>query len=156
MAVASSFRGILPRLRDIVTASPQTGGRRMAEKQEIERPVGETVLVAYVTVHLTSGDSFQLLPFQDDADVKSRVTDLLDDWVKSGYLVRGGHIHPWHQVKLVEATSVTELSRRDSEQDLTEWQISDLTHLQQAFWKTKHPRKSKKDGEQEKKNGNAT
>jgi hypothetical protein len=114
----------------------------MADKKETERPESGTVLVAYVTVHLTSGDSFELLPFQDDVDVKSKVTDLLDDWAKSGYLVRGGHIHPWHQVKLVEAT-VTELSRRDSEQQLIEWQTSDLTHLQQAFWKTKHHRKSK-------------
>jgi hypothetical protein len=128
----------------------------MADKKETERPEDETVLAAYVTVHLTSGDSFELLPFRDDADVKSKVTDLLDDWAKSGYLVRGGHIYPWHQVKLVEATSVTELSRRDSEQQLVEWQTSDLTHLQQAFWKTKHPRKSKQDGEQEKKQGNST
>jgi hypothetical protein len=124
----------------------------MADKKEIERPERETVLLAHVTVHLTSGDSFELLPFRDDADVKSRVTDLLDDWAKSGYLVRGGNIYPWHQVKLVEATSVTELSRRDSEQPLVEWQTSDLSHLQQAFWKTKHPRKS----EQEKKQSNST
>ena len=128
----------------------------MADKKETERRESEIVLVAHVTVHLTSGDSFQLLPFQDDADVKSRVTDLLDDWVKSGYLVRGGRIHPWHQVTLVEATSVTELSRRDSEQQFLEWQTSDLTHLQQSFWKTKHPRKNKKDGEQERRNGNST
>jgi hypothetical protein len=128
----------------------------MADKKETERPESETVLVAYVTVHLASGDSFELLPFQDHVDVKSKVTDLLDDWAKSGYLVRGGHIHPWHQVKLVEATSVTELPRRDSEQQLIEWQTSDLTHVQQAFWKTKQHRKSKQDGEQEKNQGNST
>jgi hypothetical protein len=123
----------------------------MADKKEIERPESETVLLAHVTVHLTTGDSFELLPVRDDADVKSRVTDLLDDWVKSGYLVRGGNIYPWHQVKLVEASSVTELSRRDSEQQLVEWQTSDLSHLQQAFWKTKQARKS----DQEKKQSNS-
>jgi hypothetical protein len=122
----------------------------MADSKEMERPESETVLVAYVTVHLTSGDSFQLLPFQDPDDVKSRVTDLLDDWKKSGYLIRGGHIHPWHQIKLVEATSVIELSRRESEQQFTEWQSADLTHLQQAFWKTKHHREGKQTGENEK------
>ena len=42
----------------------------MADKKETERPEGETVLVANVTVHLTSGTSFELLPFQDDVDVK--------------------------------------------------------------------------------------
>ncbi len=47
--------------------------------------------------------------------------------------MRGGHIQPWHQVRLVEAASVTELARRDSEQQLIEWQTSDLTHLQQAL-----------------------
>ncbi len=79
LAVANSSRGILPRLRDIVIASPQTmpglrsigqrSRRRMSEWRTKKRRSGlenETVLQAYVTVHLTSGDSFELLPFQDD------------------------------------------------------------------------------------------
>ena len=54
----------------------------MADKKETERPEGETVLVANVTVHLTSGTSFELLPFQDDVDVKSSsmIGRSLDTW----------------------------------------------------------------------------
>ena len=112
----------------------------MADTKETERPQSDTVLVANVTVHLISGDSFPLLPFIDDVDVKSKVTALLDDWAKSGYLVRGSHIYPWHQVRLVEASSVTELSRSESDAQIIEWQTLDLAHLRQAFWKTKQPR----------------
>jgi hypothetical protein len=112
----------------------------MADKKDTEQPQNETVLVARVIVHLTSGASFELMPFLDHSDVKKKVTDLLEDWAKSGYLVRGSHIYPWHQVKLVEATSVVELSRHESEEHLIEWQKLDLASMQQAFWKTKQPR----------------
>ena len=105
------------------------------------------VFVARVTVHLLSGESFELLPFWDSQDVKSKVTDLLDDWASSGYLVRGSHIYPWHQVKLVEATSVSELTRYESDRQLVEWQARDLAHLRQSFWKVKEPRAKKQDGE---------
>ena len=37
----------------------------------------DTVLIAYATVHLESGESFELLPFEDANDVKSRVCDLI-------------------------------------------------------------------------------
>jgi hypothetical protein len=114
----------------------------MAETKATGRPQSETVLVAHVTGHRTAGNSFELLPFLDDAAVKSKVTDLLEDWAKPGYLVRGGHIYPWHQAKLVEATSVTELARSESEAHLIEWQKLDLGNMQQTFWKTKRPRKN--------------
>ncbi len=127
----------------------------MANTREAERPQNETVLVAHVTVHLISGDSFELLPFLDDVDVKSRVTDLLDDWAKSGYLVRGSQIYPWQQVKLVAATSVTELSRHESEAQRIERQALDSAHLQQAFWKTKQPRERKQEGGQKEGQGNS-
>lgn len=110
----------------------------MAETAQVD----DTVLAAYVTVHLQSGESFELLPFADTNDVKSKVTELVDDWSKSGYLIRGGHIYPWHQVRSVEATKVVEMSRAEWGQTLTEWKALDLSHLQQGFWKTKEPKKT--------------
>jgi len=120
----------------------------VADKKEIGQRQSETVFVAHVTVHLTSGDSFELLRFFDALDVKSKVTDLLDDWADSGYLVRCGHIYPWHQVRLAEATSVTELSRSEAERQLGEWQALDTA--QQSFWKIKQPRKKKQEDDQQK------
>lgn len=105
-----------------------------------------TVLVAHVTVHLQSGESFDLLPFRDDNDVKSRVTELIEDWCRSGYLIRGARIYPWHEVKLIESAPVEELTKSEAEQRLIEFQTLDLAHMQQSFWKTKRPRQQ--DGEE--------
>jgi hypothetical protein len=113
----------------------------------------ETVFIAYTVVHLASGESFELLPFWDSLDVKSKVTDLLDDWAKSGYLVRGNRIYPWHQVRLIEATSVTELSRHQAEQQIIEWQAKDLAHMQPSFWKVKQARRKKEDEQQKDQGG---
>jgi hypothetical protein len=106
----------------------------------------ESVLVAWATVHLDSGDSFELLPFEDTQDVKSKVSALIGDWAKSGFLIRGSEIIPWHRVQRVEATKVQELSRSDSKKQLEEWQAKDTARLQQSFWKTKQTREKKEDG----------
>ncbi len=108
-----------------------------------------TVLVAWVTVHLESGDSFELLPFEDAQDVKSKVSDLMKDWAKSGFLIRGSEIYPWHRVKRIVATKVEELSSTDSKRRLEEWQAKDTARLQQSFWKTKKAREKKDEGEGE-------
>lgn len=115
--------------------------------QRNEREQDETVLLAHVKVHMISGDSFELLPFEDPNDVKSRVSDLIGDWSKSGFLVRGSRIYPWHQVRLIEATSVEELSRGEARQRQEEWAARDVERLQQSFWRTKQPREKDKEGE---------
>jgi hypothetical protein len=111
------------------------------EKIEPQRAY-ETILLARVRVHLKSGESFELLPFEDTNDVKSKISDL-GDWSNSGFLIYGSLIYPWHQVKLVEATEVVELSRSESKQRLEEWNASALAHLQQSFWKTKQAKEKK-------------
>ncbi|MGC2298151.1 MAG: hypothetical protein WA476_05065 [Acidobacteriaceae bacterium] len=118
----------------------------MANTDEKNQQEDGTVLVAYLTVHLESGETFELLPFEDAQDVKSKVSDLMKDWAKSGFLIRGNHVYPWHGVKLVEATKVEELSRDESRLRVQEWQARDKARLQQSFWMTKHPRE-KKDGD---------
>ncbi|HEY1498162.1 MAG TPA: hypothetical protein VGF88_01165 [Acidobacteriaceae bacterium] len=120
----------------------------MADTNEKNPQENETVLVAYVTVHLESGESFELLPFEDAQDVKGKVGDLLQDWAKSGFLIRGSQVYPWHRVQIIEATKVEELSRSDSRRRLDEWQAKDVARLQQSFWKTKQARKKKDEGEE--------
>jgi hypothetical protein len=109
-----------------------------------------TVLVAWVTVHLESGDSFELLPFEDAQDVKSKVSDLMKDWAGSGFLIRGSEIYPWHRVKRIEATNVEELSRTDSQKRLEEWQARDTARMQQPLDKKNDKKEEGKAGEGDK------
>lgn len=126
----------------------------MAESQEStqdqnaqEKP--ETLLIAHVTVHLLTGESFELYPFVDPHDVKAKVSELMEGWHSSGFLLRGSRLYPWHQVRLLEATVVEEITRQEAQQRLLSWQAEDQAKAVQSFWKTKED-KSKKD---EKKDG---
>jgi hypothetical protein len=103
----------------------------------------DLVLIAHATVHLLNGQSFDLLPFVNAEDVKSAVMDLIESWAKSGFLLRGRYIYPWHQIARVEVISVEEVSRSASEQRLIDWEINDQYRLQQGFWKTKKAREKK-------------
>ncbi|MFP5227258.1 MAG: hypothetical protein ACLGXA_06480 [Acidobacteriota bacterium] len=121
----------------------------MANGDEKQEDMDETVLVAWVTVHLESGESFELLPFEDTEDVKRKVCDLMKAWAKSGFLIRGNQIYPWHRVRRVEAVKVEEMSRTDAQLRREEWQARETASLQQSFWKTKrmHPDKEESGGE---------
>jgi hypothetical protein len=103
----------------------------------------DTMLFAHATVFLANGESFELLPFASADDVKSEFNDFIESWVKSGFLLRGRRIYPWHQVVRLEVTSVEEISRSEAAQRLTDWEINDLYQVQQGFWKTKKPRAKK-------------
>lgn len=120
----------------------------MADTKSEKEPASDTVLVAWVTVHLDSDESFELLPFEDAEDVKGKVSDLMKDWAKSGFLIRGSEIIPWHRVVSVQATKVEELSREDSRRRRQEWEARETARMQQSFWKTKKAREKKdEDGE---------
>ena len=110
-----------------------------------ENKLPDTILIAHATVHLLNGESFDLLPFESAEDVKSKVNDLMESWAKSGFLLRGRYIYPWHQVQRIEVMSVEELSRQESEQQLIDWEINDQFRLQQDFWKTKKQREKKEE-----------
>jgi len=69
----------------------------------------------------------------------------MENWSKSGFLLRDRYIYPWHQVAHIEVTSVEEMSRSESEQRLVDWEIHDQYRLQQGFWKTKKAREKKDD-----------
>ena len=123
----------------------------MADANEKTELVNDTILVAYVTVHLESGESFELLPFEDVLDVKSKVKDLIKSWAQSGFLVRGGDIYPWHRVRRIQATTVEEISLNDAKLRREEWDARETARLQHNFWKTKRAREEKQGGEE--KNG---
>jgi hypothetical protein len=114
-----------------------------------ETKLADTVLIARATVYLMNGESFELLPFESTEDVKAEVTDLMESWAKSGFLLRGRYIYPWHQVARVEVTSVEEMSRSESEQRLIDWEKNDQHRLQQDFWKTKKAREKKDESKEQ-------
>jgi hypothetical protein len=113
-----------------------------------ETQLSDTILVAHAKVYLVGGETFDLLPFQSTEDVKSEVNDLMENWAKSGFLLRGRRIYPWHQVVRVEVTSVDELSRSEAAQQLVDWETHDLYRVQQNFWKMKKARGKKDEKEQ--------
>jgi len=121
----------------------------MADTDEKRGRGDETVLVAYVTVHLAEGEPFELIPFEDASDVKAKVSDLLADWAKSGFLIRGSEIIPWNQVRHIEAANVEELSPDESVLRRKQWESRETARLQQSFWKTKQAAE-KKDEEADK------
>ncbi len=125
----------------------------MAESQEStqnqnEQEKPETLLIAHVTVHLLTGESFELYPFVDPQDVKTKVSELIEGWHSSGFLLRGSRLYPWHQVRLLEATEVEEITRQEAQQRLLAWRAEDQAKAVQSFWKTKED-KSKKDEQKE-------
>lgn len=103
-------------------------------------------------MHLVDGKSFDLLPFESSEDVKSKITDLMENWAKSGFLLRGRYFYPWHQVVRIEVTSVEEVSRAESERQLVDWEMKDQYRLQQDFWKTKKQREKKEENTENKPN----
>ncbi len=109
----------------------------------------QTLLIAHVTAHLLNGESFELYPFVDDNDVKAKVSELVEGWAGSGFLLRGGRMYPWHQVRLLEATSVEEITRAEARQRLMSWEAADLARVQQSFWKTKQEAAGKDDKKEE-------
>jgi len=117
----------------------------MAEGYETTETERATVLVAHVRVHLESGESFELLPFEDAEDVKSKVCELMKAWAKSGFLIRGSEIYPWHRVRRIEAIKVEEVSIDAAELRGEEQQAQETARLQRSFWKTRRARKEKDD-----------
>jgi hypothetical protein len=120
----------------------------MADVKEKAPQQKGTMLVAWVTVHLAEGESFEMLPFEDENDVKAKVSDLLADWAKSGFLIRGSDIIPWNRVRRIEATKVEELSRDESALRRKEWESRETARLQQSFWRTKQAREKKEEGDE--------
>ena len=106
-------------------------------EQDEKQAQPDTLLIAHVTAHLLDGSSFELYPFVDPEDVKAKVSELVGGWAGSGFLLRGSRMIPWHQVRLLEATPVEEITRQEAQQRLLRWQAEDQLKAVQGFWKTK-------------------
>ncbi len=126
-------------------ADPHTEPNQDESKDSKHDPNKDTILIAHVTAQLTDGSNFELYPFLDPKDVKAKVTELVEGWASSGFLLRGSHLIPWSQVKLLEATSVEEITRQEAQQRLLTWQAEDQRRAVQNFWKTKQ---EPKDGDE--------
>jgi len=116
----------------------------MAETEEVPRE--NTLLVAQVRANLLTGGALDLLPFKHEQDVRSEVNKLIEDWSKTGFLLKENFFYPWHQVKNVEVVWVKALTQAEAKQYLDVWRL-DL-EAQKSFWKTRQPA-GKKDAEKE-------
>jgi hypothetical protein len=110
----------------------------------------ETLLIAHVTAHLLDGTAFELYPFVDENDVKAKVSELVEGWASSGFLLRGSHLIPWHQAKQLEATLVEEITYQEAQQRLMSWQAEDQLRAVKNFWKTKKEKEEEKGGKDDK------
>ncbi len=111
----------------------------MATKEEDKQAPAQpqVVLIAYLEAHLVSEESIDLLPIRHENDVKSDVTKLLEDWAKSGFLLRGNVAYPWHQVKQVVVTRIEELAPHEVHQRLLELEGASRAQMANGFWKTR-------------------
>ncbi len=91
------------------------------------------MLIAHLKAHLVSGDTVELLPVRHETDVKKEVTELLNNWASSGFLMREKYVYPWHQVKTVEI-AVENLSQEQAAQKMVNLQGSDRAKLNEEFW----------------------
>ena len=104
----------------------------------------QILLIAQLRAFLVSGESFDLLPIKHEQDVKSEVESLVDSWAKSGFLIHGRFIYPWHQVKQVEVTQVEEMPLQLAHQRFEELYAAERARTQEDFWRTRcaRPRRS--------------
>ncbi len=117
------------------------------KKQQGGEQQPQVILIAHLHAQLVSGETLKLLPIRHENDVKSDVIKLLEDWAKSGFLLRGNVAYPWHQVKLVEVTEIEELAPHEVHQRMLTLEGEDRAQMQQGFWKTRAVQKDEKDQE---------
>ncbi len=119
--------------------------KQMADEKEKDAPKEDVILIAEVRAYLVSGETIDLLPFKHEEDVRAEINKFIEDWSKTGFLLKENFLYPWEQVKLIEVASVKAMSHAEAKPYLEEWQRD--SDAQKAFWKT---RKAKaKEGEKE-------
>jgi len=102
-----------------------------------EEPKDDVLLIAEVKAYFLNGESVDLLPFKHETDVRAEVNTFIEDWVKTGFLLKENFLYPWHQVKAVEVVSVQALSHAEAAPYLEVWRRD--TEAQKVFWKTRKP-----------------
>ncbi len=118
----------------------------MAESEKSKNePKVDVILIAEVRAHFLDGETVDLLPFKHEEDVRSEVNKFIEDWSKTGFLLKENLMYPWHQVKLVEVVSVHAMTHAQATPHFEQWRQD--TEAQKTFWKTRKPQAK----EQEKK-----
>jgi hypothetical protein len=107
----------------------------------------DVLLVAEVKAHFHNGDTVDLLPFKHETDVRAEVNKFIEDWVKTGFLLKENFLYPWHQVKTVEVVSVRALTYSQAAPYLEDWRQD--TEAQRVFWKTRKPTGGKDEKKEE-------
>jgi hypothetical protein len=107
----------------------------MAETEEA--PKDNILLIAQVRANLLTGGVIDLLPFKHENDVRAEVNKFIEDWVKTGFLLKENFLYPWHQVKNVEVVWVKTFTKAEAKPYLDVWQLD--TEAQKSFWKTRKP-----------------
>jgi hypothetical protein len=94
------------------------------------------MLIARLKAHLVTGETVELLPVRHETDVKKEVTELLNGWASSGFLIWEKFVYPWHQVKTVEV-SVENLSSGEVAERMLDLHGGDRARLHDDFWQGK-------------------
>jgi hypothetical protein len=105
----------------------------MAENEEKRH--SDIVLIAQVRAYLLDNEMIDLLPFRHEEDVRAEINKFIEDWAKSGFLLKANRLYPWHRVKSIEVVSVQELTQAQAGPFQEEWRMD--SEAQQAFWKTR-------------------
>jgi hypothetical protein len=121
----------------------------MAEdKKKEDEQKEDVILIAEVRAYLLGGETVELLPFKHEEDVRGEVNKFIEDWSKTGFLLKENFMYPWHQVNMIEVTSVRAMTHAQAAPFTAQWDQD--TAAQRAFWKTRKPqdKNDKKDEKQ--------
>jgi hypothetical protein len=94
------------------------------------------MLIARLKARLVTGETVELLPVRHETDVKKEVTELLQNWASSGFLIWEKLVYPWHQVQTIEV-SVENLSSGEVAERMLDLRGNDRAGLHEEFWQGK-------------------
>jgi hypothetical protein len=116
----------------------------MAEgKESSNEPKEDVILTAEVRAHFLDGETVDLLPFKHEEDVRAEINKFIEDWSKTGFLLKERFMYPWHQVKQVEVVSVQAMTHAQATPYFDQWRQD--TEAQKTFWKTRKPQAKKEE-----------
>lgn len=116
----------------------------MAEDQDKKvEPKEDVILIAEVRAHFYDGETVDLLPFKHEEDVRAEVNKFIEDWSKTGFLLKQNFMYPWTRVQAIEVVSVHAMTHAQAAPYVEQWKQD--TEAQKAFWKTRKPQAKKEE-----------
>jgi hypothetical protein len=117
--------------------------RMTDNKEKNDGPKEDLILVAEVRAHFLDGEKVDLLPFKHEEDVRAEVNKFIEDWSKTGFLLKENSMYPWHRVKAVEVVSVQAMTHAQAAPYFERWRQD--TEAQKTFWKTRKSQAKKEE-----------